>query len=238
MIKYPKTPRLPNADVLGWKNLHAVVSEKLDGANVGVSFEGRHNMNLQSRGHILRGGRRERQFDLFKGMMYSLQDRLWEALGDEFVLFGEWLYAKHRVYYDALPSYFMVLDVYDRECEIFLPTERRRNLLRSYNIPLHEAPVLHEGPFGKVNNFTKFIGRSAFRSEKWKENLLADAKSLGVPDPLSHTDDSRLMEGVYIKVEDSNRVLGRIKIPRPEFEKVRDSDLWKRSLVLPNRCTM
>lgn len=236
MIKYPKTPRLPNADVLGWKNLHAVVSEKLDGANVGVSFESRHDMTLQSRGHILRGGRQERQFDLFKGMMHPLQDRLWEALGDDFVLFGEWLYAKHRVFYDALPSYLFVLDVYDKRTECFLSKPRRRNRLQ--DLPLPEPPTLYEGSYKKVSNFTQFIGTSPFRSENWRTHLVEDSRVLEIRDPLDHTDDSRLMEGVYVKVEDENSVVGRLKISRPEFEKVRDSDLWKKGRVLPNRCVV
>ena len=234
MIKYPKTPRIPQADQTGWVKFQAVVSEKLDGANAGISFED-GQLTLQSRGHILEGGRREAQFELFKATSWSIFDKLQSALGDRYVLFGEWLYAKHRVFYDALPGYYMTYDVYDKEGGYFLSTPRRQALLE--DIPLPEAPILHQGPFKKVNNFTQYIGPTPFKTKDWRETLKTDAEALGLGDPMSHTDDSDLMEGVYIKVEDSERVVGRMKLPRADFEKVRSDDsLWKRQIILPNKC--
>lgn len=232
MIKYPKTPRIKEADVLGWERLNVVVSEKLDGANAGISFT-KEGMDLQSRGHILLGGYREAQFDLFKAQCWAVQDQLRAILGTRYLVFGEWCYAKHRLFYDALPSYFMTYDVFDKEEELFLSTPRRQALLKEFPFP--EAPILHQGVFRKVSNFAQFIGTSQFRTQHWKERMLEIAQFLNIRDPLSHTDDSRLMEGVYVKVEDGHQVIGRIKLPRGEFEKVRDSDLWKRHQVLPNR---
>ena len=68
IIKYPRTPHLvgsrlqagdedlaalPFARVLGH---YAVIEEKVDGANVAVSFTEEGEMLLQSRGHYLTGG--------------------------------------------------------------------------------------------------------------------------------------------------------------------------------------
>ncbi len=71
MIKFPKTPRLKQ--VLAqetvhkeWAYLNAVVQEKVDGANTGISFSDEGQLLIQSRSHYLRGGPRERQFDLLK----------------------------------------------------------------------------------------------------------------------------------------------------------------------------
>ena len=46
-------------------------------------------------------------------------------------MYGEWLYAKHTVYYDALPHYFLEFDIYDKEQAIFLSTKKRKELLGS-----------------------------------------------------------------------------------------------------------
>jgi hypothetical protein len=69
-IKFPKTPRIScviqqNNIHKEWKHLNAFISEKLDGAGCGISFEeeGNQNILLQSRNHYLRGGPKERQFD-------------------------------------------------------------------------------------------------------------------------------------------------------------------------------
>lgn len=58
---------------------------------------------LQSRGHYLTGGPRESQFGLFKSWAATFAPILWPVLGDRYVLYGEWLYAKHICFYDALP---------------------------------------------------------------------------------------------------------------------------------------
>jgi hypothetical protein len=45
---------------------HLVIEEKMDGANSAVSFDSAGHLLLQSRGHYLVGGPREKQFHLFK----------------------------------------------------------------------------------------------------------------------------------------------------------------------------
>ncbi len=53
----------------------------------------------------------------------------------------------------------------------------------------------------------------------------------------SETDDSLLMEGVYIKVEDPEHVVGRMKVLRADYEKVKTDDRkWGRRPLFPNRC--
>lgn len=228
MIKYPKTPRLKSVledDKLlkSWRKHHTVISEKLDGANAGISFSPEGLLMLQSRGHVLTGGHRERQFELFKQWGHGNLQALYGALGDRYVLFGEWLYAKHKIFYDALPGYFVEYDVYDKEKEHFMSTERRAQLIGQLGIP--PAPILHQGTFGKINSFAKYIGDSAFKTVEWKRHL----------ESLEGTDDSTLMEGIYIKVEDEEKVVGRIKFPRPEFEKIRDDNTdWLRRPIIKN----
>ena len=37
-----------------------------------------------------------------------------DVLGDRYILYGEWLYAKHTVFYNSLPHYFLEYDLLDR----------------------------------------------------------------------------------------------------------------------------
>ena len=93
IIKYPRTEHLegsgiqvgdedlnqiPFSEILG-KNI--VVEEKIDGANVGISFQG-GNLLLQSRGHYLSGGYKERHYDLFKIFGAQNRDTLYSVLGE------------------------------------------------------------------------------------------------------------------------------------------------------------
>ena len=119
IIKYPRTPHLegsrlqdgdydlsqvPFSDILG-KNI--VVEEKVDGANCAISFDGDGNLLIQSRGHYLVGGYRERHYNLLKSWANANREALWGALEGRYVMYGEWMYAKHTVFYDALPHYFL-----------------------------------------------------------------------------------------------------------------------------------
>lgn len=229
IIKYPRTPHLrgsrlqagdegfgdvPFAAIRG---RHLVVEEKVDGANAGISFSAAGELRLQSRGHFLRGGPRERQFDLLKTWTQSHRGWLREALGTRYVLYGEWLFAKHTVFYDALPHLLLEFDVLDRERGVFLSTELRRMLFDG--CPLVPVPVLHAGPLASLEELTALIGPSAFRTARWRERLAAAAAEAGL-DPrqvAAETDGSDLMEGLYVKVEEDDQVKERYKYVRADF---------------------
>src|SRR5205085_2734346 len=123
---------------------HLVIEEKADGANAGLRFDESGKLFLQSRGHFLTGEAREKHFNLFKQWGSAVAHVLWPVLGSRYVLFGEWLYAKHTIFYDELPHYFLEFDVVDTQTNTFLSTAHRRALLEG--LPVASVPVLHEGP--------------------------------------------------------------------------------------------
>ena len=159
MKKYPRTPHIegsrlqPGDEDLGQvpfaeiRGRALVVEEKIDGANSGVSFDDRGQLQLQSRGHFLTGGPRERHFHLLKTWAATHQDGLREALGARYIMYGEWMYARHTVFYDWLPHYFLEFDILDRETGAFLDTPSRRALLEG--LPVVGVPVLHAGALQK-----------------------------------------------------------------------------------------
>lgn len=237
MVKYPKTPRLSAVlpeDFQAWKKLTVVIEEKVDGANAAISFED-SNLILQSRGHILSGGPREIQFDLFKQWAAHNQGELYKILGDRFVAFGEWCYAKHRVFYDALPAWFIEFDIWDKKENLFLSTARRRSLLSGG--PLTQVYEIHSGIFQKINNFEKYIGRSKYKSSRNQERFVTLMKE-GLDQHYAwwEIDTTDLAEGIYVKIEDEHQVISRMKLHREEFEKTKiDEDKWLRRPIFPNQ---
>jgi hypothetical protein len=194
-----------------------VVEEKLDGANCGVSFSKAGELRLQSRGHYLVGGGRERHFDLFKAWAQSHEASLRERLGERYVMYGEWLFAKHTVFYDRLPHYFMEFDVLDTADGSFLSTERRRELLRG--LAVQPVPVLHSGELGTLEDLTALIRPSLYKSKDWRDRLTEGARTreLDVERVQRETDGSDLSEGLYLKVEEKGQVVGRYKFVRASF---------------------
>ncbi|HEX7301580.1 RNA ligase family protein [Lentzea sp.] len=247
--KYPRTPHLQGSrlqpgdedlDQVPFRAIagrHLVVEEKLDGANAGISFDSGGVLKLQSRGHFLTGGPRERQFAPLKAWAATHQGVLWERLGTRFVLYGEWLYAKHTVFYDALPHHFCEFDLLDRDTGEFLSTPERRRVLAG--TPVVSVPVLHEGPLRTVKDLTALVGPSTCRTAGWRDVLVEAARAAGQdPDVVAaETDADDDMEGLYVKVEEDGRTVGRYKWVRPTFvTAVLDSGShWQDRPILPNR---
>jgi hypothetical protein len=213
-----------------------VVAEKLDGANSGVSFDRNGTLRLQSRGHFLDGGPREQQFALFKAWASAHERALWELLGDRYVVYGEWLYAKHTIFYDALTHYFQEFDILDTESGEFLSTERRRAMLAG--APVGSAPILWQGEAPSLDRLRALIIRSQFKTENWRERLREQAAARGqnVQRVERQTDDSDLAEGLYIKVEEAGRVVFRCKWIRASFLQAVEAsgDHWMERPILPN----
>jgi len=215
-----------------------VVEEKMDGANCGISFDAGQRLHLQSRGHYLSGGPRERQFELLKSWAARYTTELWAVLGDRYVLYGEWLYAKHSIFYTDLPHYLLEFDLYDTRDHVFLSTERRHAILYQASF-IASVHVLHEGSLPSLASLAALLGPSAFIAPNQRDQLHAAAHAHGLdPDQvMRETDLSGLMEGLYIKVEDGGVVAARYKFVRPGFiQMVHDSEShWMDRSLLPNR---
>jgi len=210
-------------EAVAWFELagkHLVVEEKQDGANCGISFpDGK--LHLQSRGHYLRGGPREKQFDLLKQWSACHAHAFSSVLGSRYVVYGEWMFAKHTFFYDALPHYFMEFDVLDTETNTFLDTPSRKALLTG--LPIVSVHVIDEGVIASLGHMAGLITRSNFitpgRRERWDTNFLAacyEAK-VSYKDSIEHTDPSDDMEGLYVKWEEDGIVKGRYKYVRESF---------------------
>lgn len=249
ILKYPRTPHLEGSGlqpgdedlaILRFDELagrHLVVEEKMDGANCGVSFDSEGRLRLQSRGHYLTGGPRERQFHLLKGWASRYAGELWELLGDRYVLYGEWCYGKHTIFYDHLPHYLMEFDLYDTREGLFLSTERRMERLRDAPF-IASVEVLHAGSLPSAAALQSLVGPSRFITPGHRERLREAAAAQGL-DPeraLRETDPSGWMEGLYIKIEEGGAVTGRFKYVRSTFlQTVLDAgNHWMDRPLLPN----
>lgn len=251
IVKYPRTPHIqgsrlqpgdedlsqrPFSDIAG---KHVVLEEKIDGANSAISFTDDGELRLQSRGHFLTGGYRERHYDLLKQWAIVQQSRLHEVLGNRYILYGEWMYAKHSLYYDALPHYFMEFDILDRNTGVFLDTPSRYELLQG--LPVCHVPVLATGVFNNMDEILKHLGDSLYISANHIEHLREDAGKLGLDaDQICReTDPSRTMEGIYIKVEENGEVTDRMKFVRASFlQSIEESSVpWLDRPIIPNRIT-
>ncbi len=245
--KYPRTHHLAGSRLqpgdedlsqLPYETLpvgRLVVEEKLDGANAALSFSPDGTLRLQSRGHYLTGGGREKHFAFFKAWADCHRAVFWERFAARFVVYGEWLYAKHTIFYDELPHYFLEFDVLDRETGQFLSTAQRRALLAE--LPIVSVPVLWEGDDRPP--LSRLITRSRYKSSAWRDRLaLAAAEQALDPDLVARqTDPADNAEGLYVKVERADEVILRCKLIRATFltSVIESGSHWLSRPILPNR---
>lgn len=248
IIKYPRTPHLEGSrlqpgdedlsqipfDQIAGKYL--VIEEKIDGANSAVSFDAEGQLLLQSRGHYLQGGYREKHYNLFKQWAGVHREALWQVLGCRYIMYGEWMYAKHTIYYDRLPHYFMEFDVLDRETDRFLDTPSRHALLAK--LPVAHVPVLKTGVLKNKEEMLRLLGHSLYISDQHLEHLRETAlrEHQDADRICRETDASTSMEGLYIKVEKDGEVTERMKFVRQSFlQTVEQSEShWLERPIIPN----
>jgi hypothetical protein len=257
MQKYPRTPHIQGSryqpgdedlDSVSFSaiqqsrrsanaNEYVVVEEKVDGANAAISFDSQGQLLLQSRGHYLTGGARERHFNLFKQWANCHAAAFWDILGDRYILYGEWLYAKHTVFYDWLPHYFLEYDLLDRSSGNFLSTAARRQLLQG--LPVATVPVLFEGKLQSHKQLVNLLQQSHFIRDGHLDKLseLCIEQGLDPDRSLQQTDRSLLMEGLYIKVETADLTIARYKYVRADFLTtiLQSESHWLSRPIIPNQ---
>ena len=217
-FKFPPTPHLALLDgveVRGDKVMsdsertrflhhELVVEEKVDGANLGISFDSDGNIRAQNRGaylHLPSSG----PWKKLANWLVPRTEDLFEHLTDRYILFGEWCYARHSVFYDRLPDWFLGFDVYDKKAGHFLSCSRRDTLLKAMSI--YQVPMIDRGSFA-LPDLSTLLLQSAFS-----------------PNPA---------EGLYLRFDQDNWLLQRAKMVRPAFIQAVERH-WSHSGLSANR---
>ena len=218
------------------RGTYCVIEEKLDGANAGISVGDDGRLRLQSRGHMLTGGAREKHWDLFKQWAHTHEAALAARLAPGMTLYGEWLFAKHTIFYDQLPHYFLEFDIRDATGAFWSTARRAAHLAGS---PVRSVPVIWQGVVDDPDALPALVAHSLYKSATWRDRLRAASLELGLdPDRQSReTDPSDLAEGLYVKVEDANGVIARYKWVRHTFltTVVESGTHWLARPIVPNQ---
>jgi len=217
LLKFPPTPHLTLLDDVEVRDdkvmseydqrqflrHELVVEEKVDGANLGISFDAEGNIRAQNRGSYLplpSSG----QWKKLKEWLNPRTDSLFDHLTDRYILFGEWCYAMHSVFYDRLPDWFLGFDIYDKKTARFLARSGRDEIFRP--IGVSQVPEIDRGHFN-LYELTQFLSKSQ----------LSDV----------------LAEGLYLRFDQGEWLVQRAKLVSPAFiQSVKKH--WSRSDIRAN----
>ncbi len=221
-FKFPSTPHLlvaedqniradkvmTKAERQSFLQQELVVEEKLDGANMGLSFNKQGELQAQNRGSYIQLPANG-QWKPLTAWIKKHADTLFEELFDRYILFGEWCYAQHTVAYTALPDWFLGFDIYDKQQQCFLSTKKRNKKFDAMNI--HKVPHLGTGKF----------------TLKALNALLSEPSAFG----------SEQREGIYLRQDNPNCLVKRAKLVRPAFIQA-DEQHWSKRPFHKNRITL
>lgn len=181
-----------------------VIEEKVDGANLGISFDSQGNIRVQNRGAYLPLPATG-QWKKLESWLAPRIDALFDHLADKRILFGEWCYAQHSVFYDRLPDWFLGFDLYDKQVGRFYSSERRDDCFSRLEIAA--VPFLARGNFS-LSEIQRWITKSKLGEQS--------------------------AEGVYLRVDQGDWLVQRAKLVGAGFIQALEQH-WSRSALRPNR---
>ncbi|KAG6587087.1 ATP dependent DNA ligase [Phytophthora cinnamomi] len=181
------------------------ITEKVDGANMGISLSADGALVVQNRSHVV-NSETHRQFRALDEFLSAHRAVLYDILHRDplfpgrFILYGEWLAATHSIAYSRLGSLFYAFDLFDRETGTFWDRSSLAELLAIASASCNDSnaiqlvPKLWEG-----------------RVPPPRGDLVAMAQHF----PSQFYDGP--IEGIYVKWERHGRVKERGKVVRSDF---------------------
>jgi len=143
LYKYPRTPHMPFSkgatkddrvltDMKHFIGKQIVITEKMDGENTTIYSNYYHARSLSSK---------HQKYHSY--LLSNILPQIQYLLPENIHICGEYLYAKHSIFYENLPSYFLVFSIWnDKEC---FSWEETKEYCKKWNL-IH-VPELYIGTY-------------------------------------------------------------------------------------------
>lgn len=136
----------------GW----TIVEEKLDGANIGI-IKHKGKFHLQKRGSLVAQSEHAQYGYLYNWAYHQNYDKLL-GIPDSYIVYGELMYSVHNIFYDSLPDYVIVIDVWNGKN--YLNREQKEEFCEKHDLAI--CPLVDEGRFRVGDLFSLIPKKSAF----------------------------------------------------------------------------
>lgn len=196
VTKFPRTTHLINLGAMTSDDIvkddwmddlkgQIIIEEKIDGANMGFSLDYDRNLQVQNRSHYINYSSHA-QFKPLKIWLERNRETIVNLLDldsmfpERYILYGEWVAAKHSIPYTTLPDYFMAFDFFDRKTKTFTSREYLARMLEGTGIS--QVPLIRS---------TDVISRAELLAYMERKSKYYDGP----------------IEGVYVRFENEKRAV-------------------------------
>lgn len=218
LIKFPRTTHILNLgsatrddlimdkeEILYFLNKEILIEEKIDGANLGISIGNDNKIYVQNRGHFINSDDHA-QFKYLDKWINNKKNELYQILiPDRYILYGEWLYAKHSIKYTKLPDYFIAFDIFDKLNDCFLSRNLVSEILKKTSI--HQIKLINNTIIKNIEDLKQYV----YSESQYYEGIV---------------------EGIYCRINNKKRLLKRGKIVRSDF--LSGEIHWSKFNIEPN----
>lgn len=212
-----------------------IIEEKIDGSNLGLDIDPTTGqITAQNRSHFVTS-ETQSQFKTLQSWIDSNFQALDDILeGGKYILFGEWMYAQHSIWYDKLPDTFIAFDIYDKQNQKFLSVDKRNEKLKDTGISVIRE--IARGKFKSSKDYERVLHQpttycSSANTETHKiqlgKNLIDLKKQSGGKSAKNNKEEENVdevivykgqpIEGIYLRIDDGDFLKKRAKIVRQEF---------------------
>jgi ATP-dependent RNA circularization protein (DNA/RNA ligase family) len=137
-----------------------VVTEKMDGSNVGVIGTAGDPV-LQKRASLVDASEHN-QYNLFKAWAQT-KNKVLRALPKKWIVYGELMFTVHTIQYDKLPDWFLVFAIWDGQ--EYMPWKEMIKSTKAAG--LHTVPFIAEGYFDRATIVDELMPKmSAYGNEE------------------------------------------------------------------------
>jgi len=152
------------------------VQEKIDGANIGISWS--NGPVLRNRNNILKKGfskihtPAKKQFTSAWNWVHKHENDI-KLIEKEcyspITIYGEWMFASHSIYYDKLPDLFIAYDIWSVEDQEFLSPKVAEELISKTSINFIKSDPM---TLANISQIVELSNRESFYREGIREGIV------------------------------------------------------------------
>ncbi len=230
--KFMDIERLKGSYTYGFQKGDIIqITEKIDGANAALRYDSSTDcVAAQSRKNILNPTNNLRGF--YEWTQLLGKDKVKEVLGENKILFGEWLVPHTVKYPNERYNKFYCYDVYDTSAGMYLPQNEVKEIVKK--LGLIYVPVFYEGEFISWEHCMRFVGKTELGGESGegiviKNQTRLNDKNTRLPfyvkivsekfsETKGHSNKTKTPE--ELKARESNISLAETIVTKPRIEKI------------------